>query len=111
MDPKETRQERVTRVCRELSSSIRRRARGRWKEVRTAERNERDRHVWRFQAGPGAGDRFLHIEHRTLAQGTDAPKRLMQQLEQEGWLDRLQAGPDKSLLLSADGQLAAFSGR
>jgi hypothetical protein len=111
MDPKETPRQRMNRVARELSSAIRRQARGRWKEVRTAERNERGRHVWRFQPGPEVGERFLHIEHRALAQEKNTAARLLEQLESEQWLDRLQQGPDTALLLSRDGQLAAYPER
>jgi hypothetical protein len=108
MDPKETQKQRITRVTQELSTSIRWQARGRWTEVRTAERNERGRHVWRFRAGPGGGERFLHIEHRAMVRGKDPAARVLEKLEAERWLDRLQQGPETALLLSSNGQLAAF---
>ena len=38
MDSNETRKQRVTRCAEELSTAIRRQARGRWKGVRTAQR-------------------------------------------------------------------------
>lgn len=111
MDPKETRKQRITRVARELSGTLRRQARGRWKEVRTAERNEQDRHVWRFQSGPGGSERYLHIEHRAMVQGKDPSARLLKRLEEEQWLDRLQQEPQTALLLSGDGQLASYPPR
>lgn len=108
MDPKETQKQRMARVAQEISSAIRRQARDRWTEVRTAERNEPGRHVWRFQPAQGEGERYLHIEHRAMVQGKNPAGRLLKRLEAEGWLDRLQQGPETALLLSSDGQLAAF---
>jgi hypothetical protein len=58
---------------------------------------------------PRSGDeRFLHIEHSAMVSGKDPAARLLEQLESERWLDRLQQGPETALLLSRDGQLAAF---
>ena len=108
MNPKETRQQQMKRVARKLSGTIRRQARERWTEVRTAERNERGRHVWRFRSGPAQGERFLHIEHGAMVQGKNPAARLLKQLEDAGWLDRLQQGPETALLLSKNGQLAAL---
>lgn len=108
MDRKETPQQRMTRVAREISSTIRRQARGRWAEVKTAERNEPGRHVWRFQSATGGDDRFLHIEHRAMVQGKNPAARLLQQLDAERWMDRLQQEPAMAILLSRDGQLAAY---
>lgn len=99
---------RVTRVSRKLSSAIRRQARGRWKEVRTAERNERSRRVWRFRSGPDHGECFLHIDRRAMVNGNDPAARLMEQLEAERWLDRLQDGSETALLLSRTGQLVSY---
>jgi hypothetical protein len=109
MDSKETRKQRVTRVARELSTELRRQARGTWSSVRTAQRNERDRHVWRFQPGPDAGERFLHIEHRAMVSGRNPAVRLLEQLRSERWLDRLKQGPETALLLSSDGELAEYT--
>lgn len=108
MDRKETQKERILRVAQEMSPAIRTQARGRWNGVRTAERNERGRHVWRFQTPSGADDRFLYIEHRAMATGSNPVARLLGQLEAEGWLDRLQ-GSETALLLSRDGQLGAYT--
>jgi hypothetical protein len=107
MDSNETRKQRVTRVARELSTELRRRARGRWAGVRTAQRDERGRHVWRFRAGKGS-ERFLHIEHGAMVGGADPASRLLERLEAENWLDRLQEGPETALLLSRDGRLATY---
>jgi hypothetical protein len=108
MDRKESQKQRITNVARELSTTIRRQARDRWTRVRTAQRNERGRHVWRFQESPGGDERFLHIEHRAMVSGKNPAARLLEQLEAEHWLDRLQEGPETALLLSRDGQLAAY---
>jgi hypothetical protein len=109
MDPKETRKQCVMRVAREVSAIIRQQARGRWSGVRTAERNEPGRHVWRFQSGPGERERFLHIEHRAMVRGKNPAARLLERLESERWLDRLHQGPETALLLSSDGQLDVFT--
>lgn len=111
MDPKETSRQRATRVASELGPVIRRQARGRWARVRVAERNERGRHVWRFRTGPGAEERFLHIEHRVMAQGRNPAARLLKRLDAGGWLDRLQDEPETALLLSRDRQLVSLHGR
>lgn len=106
MDRKETQKQRITRVAREMSRSLRQQARGRWDKVRTAERNEPGRHVWRFRPESAESERFLHIEHVAMVKGTDPAKRLLDQLASERWLDRLQS--EDALILSRDGQLAAF---
>jgi hypothetical protein len=108
MDSKETQRERMTRVAREIGPTIRQQARGRWQDVRMAERNEHGRHVWRFRAGPDGGERFLHVEHRAMVKGKDPAARLLERLEEERWLDRLQKGPDTALLLSRDGRLGVL---
>lgn len=106
MNPQKKQQ--ITRVAGELSSAIKQQARGRWQKVRTAERRERGRHVWRFQAAPGVDERFLHIEHGAMVQGKDATARLLKQLKTGAWLDLLQDGPENSVLLTRDGELTAF---
>jgi hypothetical protein len=105
MNPQETQKQRITRVAGELSTAIKRQARGRWERVRTAERNEGGRHVWRFQAGPGTGERFLHIEHRAMVQHQE---RVVEQLRSERWLDLLQEGPGNAVLLGGRGELTAY---
>ena len=109
MNPQESQKQLITRVSGELSTAIKQQARGVWRQVRTAERNEGGRHVWRFMAGPGKAARFLHIEHRAMVQGKDAAARLLEQLGSGRWLDLLQSGPDNSVLLTRDGQLTAFA--
>jgi hypothetical protein len=108
MTPHESQKQQITRVAGELSTAIKRQARGRWQQVRTAERNESGRHVWRFQAGPGVAARFLHIEHRAMVQGKNATARLMEQLDSGRWMDMLQQGPENSVLLTRDGELTVF---
>lgn len=107
MTPKETQKARITRVAGQLSPAIREQARGRWSRVRVAERNEGGRHVWRFRAGPGEDERFLHIEHRALA--GDAAS-LREQLGTGQWLDLLQ-GTESAVLLSGDGRVTALPAR
>ncbi|HEX6036653.1 hypothetical protein [Longimicrobium sp.] len=108
MTPQQSRKQQITRVAGELSAAIKRQARGRWRQVRTAERNESGRHVWRFMAGPGTDARFLHIEHRAMVQGKDASARLLEQLSGGRWMDLLQQGPGNSVLLTRDGELTAY---
>lgn len=107
MDSNDSRKQRMMQVARELGAELRREARGRWDGVRTAQRNERGTHVWRFRSG--AGDRFLHVEHGAMVRGRDAASRLLQRLQAGRWLDRLQQGPETALLLSRDGDLAPYA--
>lgn len=108
MKPTEMQKQQITRVAGELSAAIKRQARRRWRQVRTAERNERGRHVWRFVAVPGADERFLCIEHRTMVDGQDAAARLLEHLGDGRWMDLLQQGPQNSVLLTRDGEFTAF---
>jgi hypothetical protein len=108
MDPKETKRQRLTRVAKEISPFICQQARSAWKDVRTAERNEPGRHVWRFRPGPGEVERFLHIDHGALTGTADSAARVLNQLQSEQWLDRLQKGPATALHLSKKGVLTAF---
>ena len=110
MTPREMQKQQITRVAGELSAAIREQARGRWSRVHTAERNEGGRHVWRFRAGPGEGERFLHIEHRAMVQGKNAAA-LLEQVQTGRWLDLLQQGPGTAVLLAPDGQLTALPAR
>lgn len=103
----ETRTERMTRVAEELGTALRRQARGRWKKVRTAQRNERNRRVWRFRFPAGGGERFLYIRHQAMLEGGDPAGRLLDQLEAEHWLDRLRQGPAAALVLTKEGRLEA----
>jgi len=105
--PKESQKQQITRVASELSASIKEQARGRWQRVQTAERNERGRHVWRFRAGPGEAERFLHIEHRAMVQGQNAAASLLEQLQTGRWLDLLQDS-ETAVLLSRDGRLTSL---
>lgn len=111
MTPREQHKQQITRVAGELSAAIKAQAQGRWNQVRTAERNEPGRHVWRFRAGPGEGERFLAIEHRAMVRDGDAAALLLEQLQTGRWLDRLQQGPETAVLLSHDGQLTAMPAR
>jgi hypothetical protein len=104
MDAHESRKDKLARVAREMGTVLRRQARRRWETVRTAERNERNRHVWRFRGGPDEGERFLHVTHMAMVQA-DGPAALLEQLKAGQWLDKLSAGPATALLLSEGGRL------
>ena len=108
MTPRDMQKQQITRVAEELGTAIREQARGRWNRVRTAERNEGGRHVWRFRAGPGQ-DRYLHIDHRAMVGGQNTSASLLEQLQTGRWLDLLQA--ETSVLLSRNGQLTALPAR
>jgi hypothetical protein len=110
MDPNESRQKRVD-VEQELSSLIRKEARAKWRSVRTAQRNERNHHVWRFQSGPGKAERFLRVTHEAMEQGDNASEALYEQLTAGRWLDRLHVGPETALLLTTGGQIEAWPRR
>ena len=110
MTPREMQKQQITRVAGELSPAIREQARGRWSRVQTAERNQGGQHVWRFRAGPGERERFLHIEHRAMVRRGDTAASLLEQLQTGQWLDRLQ-GAETALLLSANGKLTAIPAR
>jgi len=110
MDPQETRRETLNRVTRELGTEIRSQARDRWKGVRTAERNEGDRHVWRFKSSKEAPERFLHVHRQALVHGDNPAAVLLDQLTEARWLDRLQEGPETSFVLSRAGRLRPYIG-
>ena len=95
--------EKLDRVAHEMGSALRRQVRRKWETVRTAERNERGRHVWRFQSGPDGGDLFLHVTHEAMGLA-DAPQ-LLEQLRAGHWLSRLSKGPAKALVLGKEGRL------
>lgn len=105
MPQNETNHEKLDRVARQMGSAIRRQAHRRWETVRTAERNQGGRHVWRFQSGPEGGDRFLHVPHAAMVQGDDPAPVLLEQLKKARWLDRLNDGSVTSLLLAENGRL------
>lgn len=104
MDPQQEPQA-LTRVVREMGVEIRKQAHGRWTQVRTSERNEGSRHVWRFRSGPDMVERFLHIPHEVLLDGRNSAAGLLEQLKRAHWLDRLQEGSATSFLLSPTGRL------
>jgi hypothetical protein len=105
MDPREKQAQVVTQVAREMGIEIRKQARGRWAEVRTAERNEGSRHVWRFRNGPDTVERFLHIPHVVMTDGQNAAGRLLAKLTKAQWLDRLEEGSTTAFVLSPTGRL------
>ena len=105
MDAMETPQQKLTRVTREVGTVLREQVGRRWKRVRTAERNEGRRHVWRFRTGEGEPDRYLHLSHRAMIEGKDPTTTLVAQLQQAHWLDRMQKGPETSFILAPSGRL------
>jgi hypothetical protein len=107
MAKNDSEREKVARVAQELGSALRRQARRKWDAVRMAERNEGRRHVWRFRSSEDGGERFLYVTHEALTRGEDPAPGLLKQLEAGRWLDRLQNGPETSLLLSTGGTLEA----
>lgn len=108
MPDRDQRHHKVSEVAKELGAVLRRQARKRWETVRTAERNEGNRHVWRFQAGPDGTERFLHVMHDAMVQGKNAAPTLLEQLRTGRCFERLHDGPETSLLLSRDGRLEAY---
>jgi hypothetical protein len=104
MDARENRSARVAQVAREIGAELRKQARRTWQGVRTAERNEGNRHVWRFRSSKDGSDRFLHLSHREMVQGD--PASLLRQLEAGRWTDRLN-GADNAIVLSK-GDLQAY---
>src|SRR5690606_39918683 len=106
MDPMESKQQLLERVARELGAAMRRQAGTRWGAVQTARRNLGDRHVCRFRTANDP-DRFLMLSHRALTTGDNPVARLLAQLEEQGWLDRLQRGPQTKFRLGSRGRLQA----
>lgn len=111
MEPNGTPQDARAQVARQLGMMLRRHARRRWTSVRTAERDARGHHVWRFRAGADAGDRYLHVAHEAMEQAENPSRLLFDQLRAGRWLDRLDDGAERSLRLSATGEVEAYPGR
>ncbi|MFL5382158.1 MAG: hypothetical protein ACJ8GN_06555 [Longimicrobiaceae bacterium] len=107
MEGREHQDRKVAEVAKEIGAVLRRQARKRWETVRTADRNEGNRHVWRFQAGPGHAERFLHVTHEAMLEADAAPT-LIAQLKTGRLFERLHRGPETSLLLSRSGRLEAY---
>ena len=105
---REIRHQKVAKVARELGLALRRQARGQWDAVKTAERNEGNRHVWRFRSAAGGDERFLHVAHEVMVKGDDPAGELLRQLQVGQWLERLNQGPETALLLSKGGRLEAW---
>jgi hypothetical protein len=105
MDSRPSRQEQLARVVHELTTSLRTQARAQWKGVKTAQRRQGSREVWRFRVNGGTTERFLHVPHKAITLRRDAADVLLEQLGSEKWLDRLQAGPETAFVLSPTGRL------
>ena len=106
MARKESQAQKVARVSRELGAAVKREAAGRWKTVRTGDREEKQRHAYRFQPTPGSGTRYLRVTHAAMVEGDDPVPSLMQHLSAARWLDRLD-GDDTSLVLHEGGRIEA----
>jgi hypothetical protein len=100
MEARENRSARVANAARQIGAELRKQARKSWEGVRTAERNEGNRHVWRFRSAKDGSDRYLHLSHREMVQGD--PAALLRQLETAGWTDRL-SGAGSAVILSKGG--------
>ncbi|HEX8246273.1 MAG TPA: hypothetical protein VF541_22405 [Longimicrobium sp.] len=97
--------QKLAQVAKEVGAVLRRQARKRWTAVRTADRNEGNRHVWRFQQADGGTERFLHVSHDAMREG-DATS-VLEQLRAGRCFSRLN-GAETSLLLSKGGRLDAY---
>jgi hypothetical protein len=105
MEGREHQDQKVAGVAKEIGAVLRRQARKRWQTVRTADRNEGNRHVWRFQTGPGQAERFLYVTHEAMAEGAPV---LIEQLKAARLFERLHRGPETSLMLSRSGRLEPY---
>lgn len=106
MGSKESREEKLSRVTEQLGVALRRQAAGSWKRVRTAERAEERRHVWRFRPETDGAVRFLGVTHDAMAEGDNPVPSLLEHLEKGRWLDRLRNGPETALMLGKGGRLS-----
>ena len=97
----------LTTVIGRMGSALSRQARERWQGVRTADRNEGGRHVWRFSTADNS-ERYLHISKQAMNDGDDPVGRLLGQLKKERWLDRMEDGPERAFILSPAGRLRGF---
>ncbi len=104
MGKREIEHQKLARIVKEVSAVLRRQARKRWDTVRTAERDEGNRHVWRFQQA--GAERYIHVSHDAIRQGDAAS--LLDQLRAGRCFTRLDRGPETALLLSTGGRLEAY---
>jgi hypothetical protein len=108
MEPNNARVEQRAQVAKDLGRMLRRQARRKWSEVRTAERNEHGHHVWRFRPGTDGNERFLHVSHGAMEQNDNPSRLLFEQLREGRWLDRLERS-DNALRLAEDGKIVPWS--
>ena len=101
MESRDNKSQKVAQVARQIGAELRKQARKSWQGVRTAERNEGNRHVWRFRSPDDGRESFLHVSHRDMVQADTAT--LLAQLNDGAWIDRLSSGPETALLLSKSG--------
>lgn len=101
MESRDNKSQKAAKVARQIGAELRKQARKSWQGVRTAERNEGTRHVWRFRSPEDGSERFLYVSRSDMAQGDAAG--LLAQLNEGAWIDRLSHGPETALLLSKSG--------
>ncbi len=111
MEPQETNQPSISTVIHDMGAILRQQARERWKGVRTSQRKERGRHVWRFRSAADSQERFLHVPRESMTHGKNPAASLLNQLEDAHWLDQLHEGPERSYLLSPAGNLKPWPKR
>ncbi|HET6233085.1 MAG TPA: hypothetical protein VFE05_23610 [Longimicrobiaceae bacterium] len=103
MAPRENKNDKLTRITRELGTALRRQAAGTWSTVKTSERGEERRHAWRFRPDQDSGVRFLRVTHDAL--NDEDAGQLLEHLTAARWLDRLHDGPETSLVLDKGGRV------
>lgn len=104
MAKRETHEQKMSRVAKELGDAVRRQASGKWSTMRMGERDESHGHAFKFRPTPGSDIRYLRVTHKAMGQPVPV---LMEQLQAGRWLDRLTDGPETSLVLHEDGRLEA----
>lgn len=102
MELNESRDEQRSRVAKELGAALRRQAAGKWKRVRMTDRDESRGHAWKFRPTPESELRFLRVSNEAMEEPV---AQVMAHLQKGRWLDRLNAGPETSLVLEKNGRL------
>ena len=97
----------MSRVARELGTALKHETANKWGAVRMQVREEDRRHAWRFRSDSDGSQRFLRVTHKAMSQSDNPVPMLIEQLQAGRWLDRLQGGPETSLVLFKDGRLEA----
>lgn len=109
MNDRSQQHQKVAEVAREIGPVLRRQARKRWEAVRMAERNEGNRHVWRFSNASDGGERFLHVPHAAMVRGDTPAATLLAQLRTGEWMERMEKGPETAFVLSKNGRVTPYT--